>query len=91
MSNWVELVPMAEFTYNYRRTTTTGHLPVNANYRFHPNSGISQLTTDTLPVSSKAYRYWIIAILDDCRNTLKKTGKTRKKYMDRDRAKPLKY
>jgi hypothetical protein len=91
MSDWVELVPMAEVAYNNSRTTATRHSPFYANYRFHPNSGISQLRTDTLPVSSKPYGHWITAIHDDCRHTLETTHETIKKYADRDRAEPPKY
>jgi hypothetical protein len=91
MSDWVELVPMAEFAYNNSRTTATGHSPFYANYGFHPNSGTSQPRTDTLPVSSKAYGHWMTAIHDDCRDTLEKTRETMKKYADRDRAEPPKY
>jgi hypothetical protein len=40
MSNWVELLPMAEVAYNHNRTTATGHSVLYANYGFHPNSGI---------------------------------------------------
>jgi hypothetical protein len=78
MSNWVELVPMAEFAYNNGKTTTIGHLQFYANYGFHPNSCTSQPRIDTLPVSSKAYGHWMTAIHDDCRDRLEKIGKTMK-------------
>jgi hypothetical protein len=91
LSNWVELVPMAEFAYNNSRTTATGHSPFYANYGFHLNSGTSQPRTDILPLSSKAYGHWMTAIHDDCRDTLEKTRETMKKYADRDRAEPPKY
>jgi hypothetical protein len=46
MSNWVELLPMVEFTYNNSCTTATGHLPFYLNYGFHPNCGIRQSRID---------------------------------------------
>jgi hypothetical protein len=79
MSDWVELVPMADLAYNNSRTTATGHLLFYANYGFHPNSGSSQPRTDTLPVSSKAYGHWMMAIHNDCCETLEKMRKTMKK------------
>jgi transposase InsO family protein len=91
MGDWVNLVPRVEFAYNNSRTTTTGHAPFYANYRFYLNSGTNQLRTDTLPVSSKAYGNWMTAIYDDCCDTLEKTRKTMKKYMDSDRAEPPNY
>jgi hypothetical protein len=91
MNDWVELVPMAEFAYNTTRTTTSGHSPFYANYRFDPNSGTSQPRTDTLAVSSQAYGHWMMAIHDGCRDTLEKMRETMKKYADRDRAEPPKY
>jgi hypothetical protein len=91
MSDWVELVPIAEFDYKNSRTTATGHSPFYANHGFHPNSGTSQPTTDTLPVLSKPYGQWMTAIHYDCRDTLEKTRKTMKKYADRVRAEPPKY
>jgi hypothetical protein len=91
MSNWVELLPMAEFTYNNSQTTATGHSPFYTNYGFHPNSGITQPRTDILLVTSKAYGHWMTAIHVDCHETLEKTHKTMKRYADKDRAEAPKY
>ena len=35
-SNWVQLLPMAQFTYNNARNETTGKTPFEANYGYHP-------------------------------------------------------
>jgi hypothetical protein len=86
MSDWVEVVPMAEFADNNSRTTTTGYSPFYANYGFHRNSCTSQPRTDTLPVSSNAYGHWMRAIHDDCCDTLEKMCETMKKDADRYRA-----
>jgi hypothetical protein len=91
MSNWVELLPMAEFAYNNNRTTATGHSPFYANYRFHPNSGNTQPRTNVLPVTSKAYGHWMTAIHDSCRETLEKTRETMKQSAGKDRAEAPKY
>jgi hypothetical protein len=55
MSNWVELLPMAEFTYNNSQTTATGDSPFYTNYGFHPNSGLIHRKTDIFLVTSKDY------------------------------------
>jgi hypothetical protein len=86
MSDWVELVPMVEFAYNNITTTATGYSPFYAKYRFHWNSGTSQLQIDTMPGSSKANRHWIMTIHDQYRDRLETTEKTIKKYANRDRA-----
>jgi transposase InsO family protein len=36
MDNWVHLLPIADFAYNNSVTSTTGLLPIYANYRYHP-------------------------------------------------------
>jgi hypothetical protein len=91
MSDWVVLLPMAEFAYNNSRTTATAHLPFYANYGHHPNSGTSQPRTDTLPVSSKACGHWMMDIYDDCQRTLEQSRETTKMYADRDRTEAPKY
>jgi hypothetical protein len=70
MTNWVELLHMADFAYNNCRTTAASHSPFYANYAFHPNGGITQPKPDILPVTSKAYGYWMMAIHEDCREAL---------------------
>jgi hypothetical protein len=36
-SNWLELLPLAEFAYNNALSTTTGVSPFFANKGYHPN------------------------------------------------------
>jgi hypothetical protein len=91
MSNWVELLPMAAFTYNNSQTTTTSNSPFYANYGFHPNRGITQPRTDILPVTSKAYGHWMMAIYHNYHKILEKTRDTMKRYADNDGAEVPKY
>ncbi len=35
-NNWVQLLPIAQFTYNNARNETTGKTPFEANYGYHP-------------------------------------------------------
>jgi hypothetical protein len=91
LSNWVELLPIAEFAHNNSRTTETGHAPFYANYGFHLNSRITQPRTDILPFTSKAYGHWMTAIHADCSETLEKTSETIKRYPDKDHAEAPKY
>jgi hypothetical protein len=38
-TDWVELLPLAEFAYNNTITTAHGMTPFHANYGYHPSSG----------------------------------------------------
>jgi hypothetical protein len=91
MRNWVDLLSMAEFTYNNSRNTATGHSPLYANYEFYPNSGIKQPRTDILPVTSKAYGQWLTLIHDHCTETFEKRRKMMKRDADKDRTEAPKY
>jgi hypothetical protein len=84
-SDWVELLPLAEFAYNNSKTTATGYSPFYANYGYNPASGTAIPRTDILPVHSKAYRHWMKAIHDDCEETLEKPRDQMKRYADDNR------
>jgi hypothetical protein len=79
---------MVEFAYN---NTAMGHLPFYANYRFHPNTGLTHLRTNILPVPSKASGDWMMAIHNDCHRTLEQPHETLKRYADKDHAEAPKY
>ena len=38
-SDWAEWLPMAEFAYNNKVQSSTGHSPFMALYGYHPNMG----------------------------------------------------
>jgi hypothetical protein len=73
ISDWVELMPMAEIANKNNRTTATGYSPFYVNYRFDPNPSTCHLRIDTLTILSKVYGHWMVSFHDDCGNTGEKT------------------
>ena len=61
--DWVDLLPMAEHTYNNSVTSATGMTPFYANYGRHPELQNPQ-RTEVLNSASYAYAYWIAGALE---------------------------
>jgi hypothetical protein len=78
IGDWAERLTMAEFAYNSSSTTAMGHMHIYGNYGYHPNTGTYQPRMDTLPVAVKAYQHWMMAINNDCHDSLEKIRKTMK-------------
>jgi hypothetical protein len=91
MNDWVKLLPIAEFADNKSRTTATGYWPFYANYRFYPNSIVTQPRPDILLVSSKANWLRMMVIHKDCHETLETSLEVMKKYVDRHCTEAPKY
>ena len=51
--DWVDLLPLAEFTYNNSRNSTTGVSPFYANYGYHPRLTVNLKANLTSSSSSK--------------------------------------
>jgi len=68
-SNWVSLLPMAEFAYNNSVTTRNGITPFFANYGFHPATA-NPPTTEPLNPASTVYAHWMQEVYDDSRQGL---------------------
>ena len=67
--NWLDLLPMAEHTYNNSVTSATRMTPFYANYGRHPKSQNPQ-RTQVLNPSSHAYAHWIAGALDRVKKAL---------------------
>jgi hypothetical protein len=66
-TDWVELLPLAEFAYNNSTTGSHGMALFNANYGYHPSSGPTATETNILLASSVAYGYWMKAVVETVR------------------------
>jgi len=69
--DWVNLLPMAEFTYNNSVTMGNGMLPFYANYGFHLVA-IDPVSTEPLNLASKLYAHWMHTVHDESWKGLKK-------------------
>jgi hypothetical protein len=73
---------LAEFAYNNSVTSAHRMTPFYANYGYHPYTGTVPIETNTLSVSSVAYRHWTFAVFEDCKKELETSSKRMKKYAD---------
>jgi hypothetical protein len=54
-TDWVELLPLAEFAYNNNTTCAHGMIPFDTNYSYKPTSGTISTQTNILLASLLAY------------------------------------
>ena len=52
-TNWVDLLPMASFTYNNGVSASTGHSPFFLNYGYHPQRNISSNAAKQIPAAKE--------------------------------------
>jgi transposase InsO family protein len=81
-TDWVELLPLAEFAYNNSTTSVHEITPFYANYGYHPSSGTTPTATNILSASSVAYQHWMKAVVENCKKELEKSSERMKKYGD---------
>jgi hypothetical protein len=87
-TNWLELLPLAEFAYNNSTTIANRMIPFDANYSYHPSSGTRLTETHIVSTGSVAYAPWMKTIVENCKKELKKSSKQIKKYGDQSRIEP---
>jgi transposase InsO family protein len=73
-NDWVELMALAEFACNNSVISAHGMTPFYANYGYHPSARTAPTETNTLSVSSVAYGHWMLAVFEDCKTELEKSG-----------------
>jgi hypothetical protein len=81
MDDWVDLLPMAEFTYNTSVTSVIGLSPFYANYGYYPIAS-NPTTTAARNAASKAYTHWMHTIHESAKVALGKAQERMKKYAD---------
>ena len=75
-SNWSDLLPLAEFTYNNAPSATTGISPFYANKGYHPNLSV-QVERELVSESARTF----VANLDELHAELKRTiAEAQKRY-----------
>jgi hypothetical protein len=81
MDDWVDLLPMAEFTYNNSVTSATGLSLFYVNYGYYPIASNPIATAVCDPVS-KAYAHWMHTVHESAKLELGKAREWMKKYAD---------
>src|SRR5690554_3038909 len=84
-NDWVELLPMAEFTYNDSVTSATGLTPFSANYGFNPRSNWPVEVHGKNP-ASRLYAHWMESVHSHLRENLEETRRRMGKYYDQKRS-----
>jgi hypothetical protein len=85
MSNWAELLPMAEFAYNNSSSASTGTTPFYANYGYHPaghNPPSAKESSRTLNPASKVYAHWMTTVHAEAATHLEHARARMKQYAD---------
>ena len=81
MSNWEDLLPMAEFAYNNTKSTSTGMTPFYANYGFHPAAHNHPTEAPRNP-GAQLYAHWMVQVHEDAQEHLEKSRERMKKFAD---------
>ena len=89
-TDWCELLPMAEHTYNNSVTTATGLTPFFTNYGRHPETTTPH-PTEVRNSESLAYTHWMTTTIAENRKTLEATRNRMGKYADKHRTTPPTY
>jgi len=84
-NDWVELLPLAEFSYNNSVTSATGISPFFANYGFHPR-GNWPVEVEGKNTASKIYSHWLDTIHIQLKENLEETRNRMSKYYDRKKS-----
>lgn len=84
-NDWVEVLPMAEYTYNNSVTNATGVSPFFANYGYHPRSNWPIEVEGKNP-ASRIYVHWMESIHTQLRQNLEETRRRMGNYYDRKRS-----
>jgi hypothetical protein len=87
-TDWVELSPLAEFVYNIRTISAHGLTPLYTKYRYHPSHDTTPNKTHILSARSVTYGHCMKAVVENCKNDLKKSSERMKKYANQSRIKP---
>jgi len=82
--NWVELLPMAEFSYNNSVTSPTGISPFYANFGYHPSTMNPPAATIFNPAST-VYAHWMHTVHEATKASLGEARERMRRYADRKR------
>jgi Chromo (CHRromatin Organisation MOdifier) domain len=85
--NWVELLPLAEFSYNNSVHSTTKVSPFFANKGYNPLIDIGTARTQEVAVKASSLKDLQLFLQEE----IKKANETYQKYADKDRKPPPEY
>jgi hypothetical protein len=89
-TDWAEWIPLAEFTYNDKVNSATGHSPFFLEYGQHPWKGIEP-RGESRNKSAVEFAEQMTRIRKDAVNSLNRAAKTMKRYYDRKRGESMTY
>jgi len=89
-SDWVSLLPMAEFAYNNSVMIGNGMTPFFANYGFHP-AAVDPPAEEPLNPASRVYAHWMQTIYEESRRGLEAAQERMCRYTDPARKEPPAY
>ena len=89
-SNWADLLPFAEFSYNNSLQQSINQTPFFANYEFNPKAH-PEILSNEKPTSAKKRVIEINENIKLLKENLNKAKETYKKYADKKRMDPPKF
>ena len=86
MTNWVNLLPMAEFSYNNSVSTATKMTPFSVVYGQHPRGSWPDVRIESpRSPASAVFANLMKSVHEECRKNLQHTADAMGKYYDRKR------
>ena len=88
--NWVDLLPLAKYTYNNSETMATQMSPFFANYGYHPRTNWP-IEMESKNPAPKNYAYWMESMHELCVKRLEEASECMGKYYDHSHKEVLPY
>ena len=85
MSNWEDLLLIAEFVYNNAPFASIGFLPFFANYGYYPLAYNPPAEPRARNPVSQYYAHWMTQVYDNTRKRLEKSRVCMKEWVDKRR------
>jgi hypothetical protein len=73
-TDWIELLPLAEFRYNKNTTSAHGITLFYANYGYHPSSGTTPTEINIFSASLVSSGHWMKAVGENCKKELEQSS-----------------
>ena len=79
-NNWAQLLPMAEFAYNNAKNASTGFMPFELNYGYHPRVSYEEeldLRSQSKTIKELSFKLWNLMAV--CQQNLQHAQKLQKR------------
>jgi len=83
-TDWSEWLPLAEFAYNDKVQSSTGHSPFYVNYGYHPRKGTG-FRREVKAEAAKDFAEWMRKTREEVESALKRAAEDMKRFYDRKR------